>query len=347
MIFRSRKNKNGNSGTAVEETSPAMSEADKLEEAGDHMAAVEALATENRVARDMELERRMVRLRHRAGIELTETDDSPPMGEPDYDSLEVEGDIPEIDASEMNAGIARAALLRFGCLIIRNVVPQDEALQMRDDIELSFQARDNEIVDGYFEEFVPDPPYAILERRWVSDGGGIWAADSPKFMFDMVDAFERVGLQDLVEGYLGERPAFSVNKCTLRRVPPDAGTAWHQDGAFLGDVKALNVWMSLSRCGDVAPGLDIVPKRIEEILPTGTDDALFPWSISDKVAEEAAGDTPILRPIFNPGDVILFDDVFLHRTGVDGTTMTENRYAIESWFFGPSTFPEEYVPLAF
>jgi hypothetical protein len=27
--------------------------------------------------------------------------------------------------------------------------------------------------------------------------------------------------------------------------------------------------------------------------------------------------------------------------------MTQTRYAIESWFFTPSAFPEEYVPLAF
>ena len=346
MFFRSRKNDKGG-GSTVADRSPAMVRADELEQAGDYMGAVEVLAAENRASRDMELERRMVRLRHRAGVGLVKATGTPPMAEPDYDALNVEGDIPEIQASEMNATLARAALLRYGCLIIRGVVPQDEALQMRDNIELSFQARDNEVVDGYFEEFVPDPPFTILERRWVSDGGGIWAADSPKFMFDMTEAFDRVGLQSLVEGYLGERPAFSVNKCTLRRVPPEAGTAWHQDGAFLGDVKALNVWMSLSRCGDVAPGLDIVPRRIDDILPTGTDDALFPWSISDKVAEEAAGDTPILRPVFDPGDVILFDDVFLHRTGVDAATMTENRYAIESWFFGPSTFPDDYIPLAF
>ena len=347
MLFRSRRNEKDDTATAVADRSPAMVKADELEQAGDFMGAVEALAVENRVSRDMELERRMVRLRHRAGVKLTEQDGSPPMAEPDYDALKVEGDIPEIQASEMNGAIARAAMLKYGCLIIRGVVPQDEAIQMRDDIELSFQARDSGVVDGYFEEFLPDPPFTILERRWVSDGGGIWAADSPKFMFDMTEAFDKVGLQSLVESYLGERPAFSVNKCTLRRVEPSAGTAWHQDGAFMGDVKALNVWMSLSRCGDVAPGLDIVPKRIEDILPTGTDDAIFPWSISDKVAEEAAGDTPILRPIFDPGDVILFDDVFLHRTGVDGETMTENRYAIESWFFGPSTFPDDYIPLAF
>jgi hypothetical protein len=42
----------------------------------------------------------------------------------------------------------------------------------------------------------------------------------------------------------------------------------------------------------------------------------------------------------------LFDDMFLHSTAADDS-MTERRYAIESWFFGPSGFPSEYVSLAF
>ena len=29
----------------------------------------------------------------------------------------------------------------------------------------------------------------------------------------------------------------------------------------MGDVRALNVWLSLSRCGDEAPGMDVVPRR--------------------------------------------------------------------------------------
>lgn len=344
MIFR-RKNKDGGTAVAV---SPALARADELEAAGDLLGAVELLSNENRESRDPEVERRLVRLRHRAGVELIKATDRPPLVEPREGALRVVDSVPEIDAADMDAGLARAAILEYGCLIVRGVVPEEGAVAMRDAIEDTFQARENEIeFDGYFEEFMPDPPYTIMERRWVNDGGGIWGADAPKVFFDMVDAYDRSGLQQLVEGYLGERPAFSVNKCTLRKVTPEAGTAWHQDGAFLGDVKALNVWLSLSRCGDVAPGLDLVPRRIDEILPTGTDDALFPWSISDKVAEEAAGDVPIVRPIFNPGDVILFDDVNLHRTGVDKATMTENRYAIESWFFGPSTFPEDYVPLVF
>ncbi len=67
------------------------------------------------------------------------------------------------------------------------------------------------------------------------------------------------------------------------------GISWHQDGAFLGGVRALNVWLSLSHCGDDAPGLDIVPKRIDRVVPTGTEGAAFDWSVSQAVVDEAAG----------------------------------------------------------
>ena len=62
----------------------------------------------------------------------------------------------------------------------------------------------------------------------------------------------------------GERPALSANKCTLRRVPVDTNTNWHQDGAFLGaDVRTVNLWLALSDCGDDSPGLEIVPRRLD------------------------------------------------------------------------------------
>ena len=30
-------------------------------------------------------------------------------------------------------------------------------------------------------------------RDWVAGGGGLWAADSPHLMFEMLDSFERAG----------------------------------------------------------------------------------------------------------------------------------------------------------
>ena len=34
------------------------------------------------------------------------------------------------------------------------------------------------------------------------------------------------------------------------------------------------------------------------------------------MAEEAAGDAGIVRPIFDPGDALLFDELFLHQTAL-------------------------------
>jgi hypothetical protein len=56
-------------------------------------------------------------------------------------------------------------------------------------------------------------------------------------------------------------------------------------------------------------------------------------------------DAPVIRPIFEPGDALLFDELFLHKTGSDPATPNP-RFAIENWFFGGSGFPSEYAPLA-
>ncbi len=62
-------------------------------------------------------------------------------------------------------------------------------------------------------------------------------------------------------------------------------------------------------------------------------------------AEEAAGDVEIVRPIFEPGDALFFDEMCLHQTASD-PSMPNPRFAIESWFFGASGFPADYAPVA-
>ena len=106
----------------------------------------------------------------------------------------------------------------------------------------------------------------------------------------------------------------------------------------MGDVRSLNLWLSLSRCGDEAPGLDIVPRRLDTLVATRTDEAVLSYQVSQRKAEEAAGDTPIVRPIFEPGDALFFDELFLHQTGSD-PAMPNPRFAIESWFFGAVRLP--------
>ena len=151
------------------------------------------------------------------------------------------------------------------------------------------------------------------------------------------------GVPSLVAGYLGEPALISVQKTTLRKAEPTVGGAWHQDGAFMGPVRSLNLWLALSRCGDVAPGLDILPRRVEEVVID--HDVMLDVELTRRKAKEAAGDTPILRPIFEPGDALFFDELFLHQTASD-PAMPNPRFAIESWFFGASAFPGDYAPIA-
>ena len=110
--------------------------------------------------------------------------------------------------------------------------------------------------------------FAWRRRGWVRASGGLWTADAPRMLFELMELVEDTGIGALIEAFLGERPALSANKCTLRRVPIDTNTNWHQDGAFLGrEVRSLNLWLALSPCGVDAPGLDIVPQRFDRILP--------------------------------------------------------------------------------
>ena len=43
---------------------------------------------------------------------------------------------------------------------------------------------------------------------------------------------------------------------------------------------------------------------------------------------------------------LLFDHMFLHRTAI-GPEMTHERYAIETWFFAPSVYPDGQIPLLY
>jgi ectoine hydroxylase-related dioxygenase (phytanoyl-CoA dioxygenase family) len=149
----------------------------------------------------------------------------------------------------------------------------------------------------------------------------------------------------VLEEYLGERPVLSANKCTLRKVPLTTKTDWHQDGAFLGEgIRAMNVWIALSDCGVDSPGMDLVPKRFDAVCETGTGGAYFDWAVGPETVAELSVDAPVVRPHFRAGDALLFDELFLHRTAID-PTMTRPRYAIESWFFAPTTYPPGQVPL--
>jgi len=322
---------------------------------GDYRAAIERLTSANRRAADGDVERRLVELRHLGFAALP-----PPPGAAGWppvlsDPFPGALGVPEIAAADVTSAILGGALLHHGSLLVRGLVPAPRAAILRQAIDHAFAAYDASRVGTataedarWFTVFEPQfgSTFSAVERQWMRDCGGVLLADSPRALFEMIEIWSAVGLGALLEGYLGEWPALSYKKCTLRRTPADVPTEWHQDGAFLGvDTRTVNVWLACSPCGVEAPSLDIVPRRLSEIVPTGTADAQWDWSVGPSVASRIAGGAPA-RPEFAPGDALLFDQMTLHRTGVS-PRMTRTRYAIESWFFAPSTYPQDQVPILF
>jgi hypothetical protein len=318
----------------------------------DALAEVRQLSQANRGRESYEHEQRLLALRNQAGIEQVQAaGPSPSHPEPDAAAVPQTVGLPEFRMQDVTPGVLRAAILRDGCLLIRGLIPKRTARRFAREIDRAFTERDRFDSGGrpdprYFTPFEPDSRMGgSLVRHWVKNGGGLLAVDSPSLCFEMFELFAAAGLPQLVEGYLGEPILISAHKTTLRKAEPAVAGAWHQDGKFMGRVRALNLWLSLSDCGRDAPGLDLVPRRLEEFVTTQTDEAWLDNAISQRMAEQAAGEKPILRPVFKPGDALLFDDLFLHKTGSD-PTMTKPRFAIENWFFGASGFPEDYAPIA-
>jgi Phytanoyl-CoA dioxygenase (PhyH) len=320
------------------------------------LADIDDLIRRNRERRDPVVERELVRVRHEAFDALPSSpSDAPPRVEPRGDAR-VEQGLAVVGPEQLSTETVRDAILSRGSVHVPGFISPARAEELADGIDRTFAACDaraepgtTEDSDGWYQPFkLPASWNPGTRRKWNRDGGAIWAADSPRLLFELLDTFERLGMREVISSYLGERPIVSMNKSVLRRVSAGAGAGdWHQDGSFLGaEIRSLNVWLALSECGRDAPGMDLVPLRLDGIVETGTEGANFDWTVSPKVVDEAAGDAGITRPVFQAGDALLFDHLCLHRTASDAS-MTRARYAIETWFFAPSTYPSDQIPLVF
>jgi hypothetical protein len=319
-----------------------------LEREGRLAEAVSAYEARNRACPDGRIEQHLVRLRRAAFAHQPPAQRAPwPTDTAEVPAPDPRIGLPVVGPRELSSGLVRSAIAKHGSLYVRGLFDSEQVRRMRNATECAIAARaaamqgaPRERTATWYDELEDVPNGGA--RSFVSVDGSVVAGDSPRGFFLLLETFREIGIDRHVAGFFGERPAISFEKCTLRRTPPGSGSSWHQDGAFLGEnIRSLNVWVSLSRCGRRSPGIEIVQRRIERLLPTG---GYFDWDVAPAtVAKEFPGLRPT-APEFEPGDGLLFDHLCLHRTSsLPG--MTETRYAIESWFFAPSAYPTSMTGL--
>jgi ectoine hydroxylase-related dioxygenase (phytanoyl-CoA dioxygenase family) len=338
---------------------------EKLVRSNSYLEAIDLLSASNNLRPSAKAEARLIELRHEALFHIkpeSRIGSWPPNSENLFSNID---GIPEISREEFDVEKLRAAIFNNGSLIVRNLISSAEAQAAIADTNRAFENYDaatrgeplknsapwflpfissTNLPKGEFSSWTAD---GRGTRFWVREGGGVLAAESPRAFENFTNLLKRNSIISVIEQYLGERPALSVKKTTLRRVPSTLDTAngWHQDGAFLGEgIRTVNLWIALTDCGVDAPTMDMVPKRLHEIVPTGTHSAAFNWSVAREIVDQYSQGSPPVRLHFKAGDAILFDEMNLHCTAV-APGMTKDRYAIEAWFFAPSCYPMDQLPL--
>ncbi|CAN5504786.1 hypothetical protein BH23ACT3_BH23ACT3_01350 [soil metagenome] len=325
-------------------------------------AAIALLTEDNRRNPDPARERHLLRLRNEAFHELTRRSSSgstiggprswPP---PHSDRFAGIDGVPELAANDLDADALRAGVFGRGAIVARGLLDAAQVSLLADSVDRAFAGYDRSshgkrvnTDDPWFAPFdISDVAPADHPRRWIRAGGGVYAAESPRAMFHVLEVIQQSGVARLVEKYFEERAALSVLKTTLRIVEPDASIAagWHQDGAFLGQgIRSLNLWIALTACGRDAPGLQMIPRRLDHVVGAGDGNAAFSWSVdSDQIDVLTGGAGPTWLE-FEAGDVVFFDELNLHSTATR-PGMVKSRKAVEAWFFSASHYPLDRIPL--
>ena len=266
--------------------------------------------------------------------------------------------IPEVDANDFSVDHLRSSVTSHGALIVRNLFSKtstDSLIQAADKVVGSC-ADPNAIPPASFYYNPPENLRTIMPNRdrelgntrnFHRESGSAMCVEAPSVAELLLKMYEAYGLKELVGEYLGEPPCLTVKKWVLRRSKlPVAEAGWHQDGAFMGtNINSINMWIPLNECGGEtgAPGMDVVPLRLTDIA--SSEGAQFEWSVSDKQVTDGINQGQPLVPVFNAGDAFFFDHFYLHRTQYR-TDFSKLRYAVETWFFGESSFPKNQIPLA-
>jgi hypothetical protein len=224
--------------------------------------------------------------------------------------------VPEVYGRDLSATCVASALHHHGSLVVRGVLDEGTVRRVRAHLH-------------------PDSLRVVLPAP----------AEIDAMVAGVASAYESSGLIRVVRDYLEEPPVASAQRIVVRRVShEDSGIGWHQDGQFYGICAALSVWTALDDGGHEGPSIGFVPRRVDHVISPERGLRSDP-TMKTTVTELLAG-RPFVEPALRAGDVLLFDELTVHRTGTRALR-APHRDLMITWFFAPSRFPDGDIPLAF
>lgn len=337
-------------------------ELEKSEGAGDLSGEVQQLMAAARERESPELERRLVGLRRDAFARIARGGSVPRRGDPAGAApIDPSFGLPRVMPEQLDARILGDTIAAHGVLVCPGLVPPRHVEALRDTIDRAFEAR--RALEARSAEpsswYEPIPEINPFGREF-NGPDGMYICDSPRSLFRLLEAFDEIGVLNILRERLGGAVGLMPDKCMLRRVRPQTDAEWadvaeyigdedrsvsfHQDAGIIDTIDAgasvIDVWTSLSHCGRDAPGLELVPVGLQHLVTTmwpGQANAPIHPATADAEAERAG--VRAVLPELAPGDVVFIDQFTVHGTSFR-RRMREVRYSVEGWFISASAYPD-------
>jgi hypothetical protein len=268
------------------------------------------------------------------------------------------------------------ALREYGCALLRNALPREPVLlageavhanarklnelvgQEVNDMPLCFsdqRCTDPTVVGfgGHSLENFSDPlTFSGFTPSWFHEGERnykrwFWehGADFPNLVLGLII---RSQLPAVYQMLYGEQVVCSYEHCAVRYQRSDLrqkSYSFHQDASYHSrdpsDHFGLTTWIPLIDCGVDAPGLQLYPRALEEVLPA-PDGIDLPYLFCDsQTVIDKYGDS-LWGPVLSAGDVLIFNHFVVHRTYVtDG--MTKERQSVDFRILPQSRIPNHVL----
>jgi hypothetical protein len=203
-----------------------------------------------------------------------------------------------------------AEILARDCAVVRGLLPEPYALALGRDVDRALTRPADPALDVRALRNLARAASSIVELNWVELCEQVFTAPVRSACAALLDDGYRLSLQ---------------HSRIRRQTPPNgamhAPFPWHQDaGSGYAPGRMLTIWITLTPCGENAPGLDFY-RRPHTTQIWGGDHA------EEALGALAAGD----RYTFSaqPGDAIIFTGETLHRTQPSSPMMMLDRLSID------------------
>jgi len=179
-------------------------------------------------------------------------------------------------------------------------------------------------------------------KRWFWDHG----AEFPNAIVGLVAGSLLPDLyQSFYQNVPPAPPICSYAHCVVRYQRSDLqhkSYAFHQDGSYHSRISrdhvGLTTWIPLCDCGRDAPGLELYPRALDEVLPL-PDGVEAPHLFCDTQTVLERFGNQLWAPEFSAGDVLVFSHFVLHRTHIV-PGMTGQRQSADFRVFPGHSVPE-------